>query len=122
MLLHKPMGYVSGQAEDGHRPAVALIDQRTHWRDDPSRNRFAPAQLRGLAPAGRLDIDSVGLLELTHNAREARQYVAADSRVDKAFLVRVQYGAVDLDLRLVLLRGQLASLCHGLSLDGKPLK
>src|SRR5213595_1322916 len=39
ILLHKPMGYVSGQAEDGHDPAVVLINPRTHWREDPSRNR-----------------------------------------------------------------------------------
>lgn len=122
ILLHKPMGYVSGQAEDGHRPAVALIDQRTHWRDDTSRNRFAPAQLRGLAPAGRLDIDSVGLLVLTQDGRVARQLIGADSTVDKEYLVRVQYGAVTLDVRSVFPAGQLASLCHGLSLDGQPLK
>ena len=52
ILLHKPMGYVSGQAEDNHEPAVVLINPRTHWREDPSRNRFSPPQLRGLAPAG----------------------------------------------------------------------
>ena len=52
ILLHKPIGYVSGQAEDGHTPAVALINPRTHWRDDPSRNRFSPPQLRGLHRPG----------------------------------------------------------------------
>ncbi|RZI96905.1 MAG: hypothetical protein EOP78_02900, partial [Variovorax sp.] len=31
ILLHKPMGFVSGQAEDGHEPAVMLINPRTHW-------------------------------------------------------------------------------------------
>src|SRR6218665_3685033 len=122
ILLHKPMGYVSGQAEDGHRPAVALIDQRTHWRDDTSRNRFPPAQLRGLAPAGRLDIDSGRMLVLTQHGRVARQLIGADSTVDKEYLVRVQYGAVALDVRSVFPAGQLASLCHGLSLDGQPLK
>src|SRR5256885_6675921 len=25
ILIHKPMGYVSGQAEDGHEPAVVLV-------------------------------------------------------------------------------------------------
>ena len=25
ILLHKPVGYVSGQAEDGHQPAVTLV-------------------------------------------------------------------------------------------------
>src|SRR5438105_10698543 len=73
ILLHKPIGYVSGQAEDGHQPAVTLISPRSHWKGDASRMRFSPAQLRGLAPAGRLDIDSTGLLVLTQDGRIARQ-------------------------------------------------
>src|SRR3989344_3629213 len=84
---------VSGQAEDGHTPAVALINPRTHWRDDPSRNRFSPPQLRGLAPAGRLDIDSVGLLVLTQDGRVARQIIGEDSEMEKEYLVRVVYQA-----------------------------
>ena len=32
ILLHKPMGYVSGQAEDGHTPAINLIEARHQWR------------------------------------------------------------------------------------------
>ena len=46
ILLHKPMGYVSGQAEDGHEPAINLIEARTHWRDDRSPVRFAPRRGR----------------------------------------------------------------------------
>src|SRR5512140_3628190 len=49
ILLNKPIGYVSGQAEDGHEPAVVLVQQRTHWKGDASKLRFAPQQLRGLA-------------------------------------------------------------------------
>ncbi|HMT84303.1 MAG TPA: S4 domain-containing protein, partial [Ottowia sp.] len=75
ILLHKPVGYVSGQAEDGHQPAVTLIQARSHWTGDASRTRFAPAQLKGLAPAGRLDIDSTGLLVLTQDGRVARQLI-----------------------------------------------
>src|SRR3954466_3797736 len=62
VLLHKPVGYVSGQAEDGHEPAVVLVQERTHWKGDASPQRWSPAHARGLAPAGRLDIDSTGLL------------------------------------------------------------
>ena len=82
ILLNKPIGYVSGQAEDGHEPAVTLINPRTHWRDDPSGLRFSPPHLRGLAPAGRLDIDSVGLLVLTQDGRVARQIIGEDSTMD----------------------------------------
>lgn len=122
ILLHKPMGYVSGQAEDGHTPAVALINPRTHWREDPSSQRFSPPQLRGLAPAGRLDIDSVGLLVLTQDGRVARQLIGEDSKVDKEYLVRVQYGAVATNVQSAFPADQLARLCHGLSLDGQALK
>ena len=52
ILLNKPMGYVSGQAEDNHQPAVVLVQERNHWRGDASKLRFAPQQLRGLAPGG----------------------------------------------------------------------
>ena len=48
ILLNKPVGYVSGQAEDGHEPAIVLINPRTHWREDPGTQRFSPPQLRGL--------------------------------------------------------------------------
>ena len=122
ILLHKPMGYVSGQAEDGHTPAVALINPRTHWRDDTSRNRFTPTQLRGIAPCGRLDIDSVGLLVLTQDGRIARQLIGESSSVDKEYLVRVIYEDREKDVRSVFPEDKLALLNHGLSLDGQPLK
>ncbi|MEJ8854891.1 pseudouridine synthase [Variovorax robiniae] len=132
ILLHKPMGYVSGQAEDGHEPAVMLINPRTHWREDPSTNRFSPPQLRGLAPAGRLDIDSVGLLVLTQDGRVARQLIGEDSGIEKEYLVRVTWsppgsgpgdkGDIATDVQKVFPPAQLARLRHGLSLDGQPLK
>lgn len=122
ILLHKPMGYVSGQAEDGHTPAVALINPRTHWREDTSTTRFSPPQLRGLAPCGRLDIDSVGLLVLTQDGRVARHLIGEESTVDKEYLVRVQYGDVTTDVQVAFPREQLARLCHGLVLDGQALK
>ena len=126
ILLHKPMGYVSGQAEDGHQPAITLIQARNHWQGDASRTRFSPAQLRGLAPAGRLDIDSVGLLVLTQDGRVARQLIGEDSDMEKEYLVRVVWqgpqGAVSQNVQAVYPAEQLARLRHGLSLDGKPLK
>ncbi|WP_374351279.1 pseudouridine synthase [Limnohabitans sp.] len=126
ILLHKPMGYVSGQAEDGHQPAVTLIQARNHWKGDPSRTRFTPQQLRGLAPAGRLDIDSVGLLVLTQDGRVARQLIGEDSDIEKEYLVRVVWqgpqGEISQDVQAVFPREQLARLRHGLSLDGKALK
>jgi len=122
ILLHKPMGYVSGQAEDGHEPAVMLINPRTHWREDSSTHRFSPPQLRGLAPAGRLDIDSVGLLVLTQDGRVARQLIGEDSGMEKEYLVRVSYGPVATNSQAAFPRELLDKLRHGLSLDGQRLK
>jgi 23S rRNA pseudouridine2604 synthase len=122
IVMNKPMGYVSGQAEDGHEPAVVLVNPRTHWREDPSRNRFSPPQLRGLAPAGRLDIDSVGLLVFTQDGRVARQLIGEDSEMEKEYLVRVTYGDVATDVQSAFPAAQLRRLHHGLSLDGQLLK
>ncbi len=122
VLLHKPMGYVSGQAEDGYEPAAVLFQGRNRWKEDRSPHRFAPAQLKGLAPAGRLDIDSTGLLVLTQDGRVARQLIGEDSGVEKEYLVRVSYGEVTADVQRAFPPAQLARLRHGLSLDGQPLK
>lgn len=112
-LINKPIGYVSAQPEDGHRPASDLLDRPNQWSEDRSNRKFHHGQLRGLAPAGRLDIDSQGLLVLTQDGRVARQIIGEDSDVDKEYLVRVEGELSDDGLKL---------LNHGLELDGKPLK
>ena len=122
ILINKPVGYVSGQAEDGHEPAVALVQPENRWRECNSRMRWGFEQLRGLAPAGRLDIDSIGLLVLTQDGRVARQLIGEDSDMEKEYLVRVSYGAESVDVQSVFPRERLAALCHGLSLDGQPLR
>jgi 23S rRNA pseudouridine2604 synthase len=122
ILLNKPIGYVSGQAEDGYQPAVVLVQARSHWAGDPTKLRFTPQQLKGLAPAGRLDIDSTGLLVLTQDGRIARQLIGEDSAIEKEYLVRVSYGDVVANVQRALPPAQLARLRHGLSLDGQPLK
>lgn len=121
ILINKPVGYVSGQAEDGHEPAVALVQPENRWRECNSRMRWGFEQLRGLAPAGRLDIDSIGLLVLTQDGRVARQLIGEDSEIEKEYLVRVSYGAENLNVQAVFPREKLAILRHGLSLDGQPL-
>jgi len=121
VLLHKPVGYVSGQAEDGYQPAVTLVTPQNHWSGDRSRVRFAREHLRGLAPAGRLDIDSVGLLVLTQDGRVAKQLIGHDSEIDKEYLVRVQYGDHAGAPRDRFPAADLQRLNHGLSLDGHPL-
>lgn len=113
ILLHKPVGYVSGQAEDGYEPAVVLVHPDNQWKEDPTKKMFQRGFLKGLAPAGRLDIDSTGLLVLTQDGRVARHLIGEDSKVEKEYLVRVE-GELSHD--------GLTKLNYGLSLDGVKLK
>ena len=113
ILLNKPVGYVSGQPEDGHQPAMVLIKPENRWDKDPATTRFVHGHLRGLAPAGRLDIDSTGLLVFTQDGRVAKRLIGADSEVEKEYLVRVEGTLTDEGMKL---------LHHGLELDGVKLK
>jgi len=122
ILINKPVGYVSGQAEDGHEPAVALVQPQNRWRECNSRMRWGHEQLRGLAPAGRLDIDSIGLLVLTQDGRVARQLIGEDSEIEKEYLVRVSYGPETVNVQALFPPEKLALLNHGLSLDGQALR
>jgi 23S rRNA pseudouridine2604 synthase len=122
ILINKPLGLVSGQAEDGHEPAITLVQPQNRWRECNSRMRWGHEQLRGLAPAGRLDIDSIGLLVLTQDGRVARQLIGEDSEVEKEYLVRVSYGAETVNVQGAFPPEQLQRLCNGLSLDGVALK
>ncbi|NDP38625.1 MAG: rRNA pseudouridine synthase [Rhodoferax sp.] len=141
ILVHKPIGLVSGQAEDGHVPAITLVQPQNRWREDNARFFFHPSQLKSLVPAGRLDIDSTGLLVLTQDGRVARQLIGEDAVMEKEYLVRVIYQGdqgtpgstgqlsrideddpVSTDVQSVFPREKLALLRHGLSLDGQALQ
>ncbi len=147
ILLNKPLGLVSGQAEDGHQPAITLVQPQNRWAEDNARFFFHPRQLQHLVPAGRLDIDSTGLLVLTQDGRIARQLIGEDSRMEKEYLVRVAYTGVENpaaatsaaathaplkaiddrdpvrnDVQSVFPAHKLALLRVGLSLDGQPLQ
>ena len=81
------------------------------------RQRVRRLDQLGIVPAGRLDIDSTGLLVLTQDGRIAKQLIGEDSVLDKEYLARVRYTRPgkfpDADLR---------RLIHGLNLDGKALR
>ena len=112
ILLNKPVGCVSAQPENDYRAAAELITAENQWEGDNSRIVFHPSHTRNLAPAGRLDIDSVGLLVLTQDGRIAKQLIGDNSNSEKEYLVRVK-GSLKAD--------GLALLNHGLSLDGEKL-
>lgn len=112
ILLNKPVGYVSGQPEKGYPAVLSLICHETMFGADQDSLDHVLVRHSGLAPAGRLDIESTGLLVLTQDGRIARQLVGADSTIEKEYLVRVRGELGDQGL---------ARLRHGLRLDDKPL-
>ena len=113
ILLNKPVGYVSGQPEDDYQPAIVLIRPENRWSGDTSPRKFKPVHLRGLAPAGRLDIDSTGLLVFTQDGRIAKRLVGDKSDVEKEYLVRVEGTLAPQGMNL---------LQDGLELDGVKLR
>lgn len=113
ILINKPVGYVSGQPEKGYPTALSLITHETMFQPDQDSPPHSRIRHSGMAPAGRLDIDSSGLLILTQDGRVARRLIGPSSRVEKEYLVRIGGQANDEILEL---------LRHGLWLDGKPLR
>lgn len=111
IILNKPIGYVSAQAEDGYEPAIVLLTRANQFGE--SKLKLRPEHLKGLAVAGRLDIDSQGLLLFTQDGRIAKKIIGEHGKVEKEYIVRV--GGLLPENRLQLLR-------HGLELNGKPLK
>lgn len=112
ILMNKPIGYVSGQAEKGYHPAVELVSASTQF-SECTGPRFSTEMLKGLAPAGRLDIDSTGLLVLTQDGRLAKRLTGDHGMIEKEYLVRVS-GSLD--------SSGMQKLCHGIELDGRPLR
>ena len=114
VLLHKPVGFISHLDEDKeYQPAASLITPDRFFRTHLDADRNARINTKGLAPAGRLDIDSTGLLILTQDGRIAKQIIGEKSSIEKEYLVRVEGKLAPSDLSL---------LCHGLSLDGVALQ
>src|SRR5215813_7907877 len=111
IILNKPVGYVSAQPEPGYTPAIKLITVANQF--GKGNKRLTPEHLKGLAVAGRLDIDSQGLLLFTQDGRLAKKIVGEESRVEKEYIVRVQGNLPDDKLQL---------LRDGLSLDSRALK
>ena len=113
VILNKPLGYVSGQPEKRYQPAASLITKnRFHGKTKNKNFTQINWPIKGLAPAGRLDIDSSGLLVLTQDGRVARKLISPDSEVKKEYLVRVNRNANF---------SQINKLRHGLQLDGVQL-
>lgn len=109
ILYHKPIGIVSGTPEAGEIPAVRMIRRA---------NVYGPAEVfpdhnSKLAPVGRLDKDSRGLLIMSEDGVLAKAIIGPESDLEKEYHVRV---------RGPLFEEKLKWLRHGLTLDGRKLK
>ena len=109
VVLHKPVNIVSAQPDPGQVPAVRLLTRAALVGESP----YIPDRDTKLAPVGRLDMDSRGLLILSEDGVVAKAVIGPTSELDKEYRVRVS-GPVS-DRALSLLR-------HGLELDGRKLK
>jgi 23S rRNA pseudouridine2604 synthase len=103
------MGIVSAQPEQGQTPAVRLLTKAALTGDSPS----IPDRDTRLAPLGRLDMDSRGLLILSDDGVLAKAIIGPASDLEKEYLVRVT-GRITPE--------KIARLCHGLTMDGRQLK
>lgn len=112
ILLNKPVGYVSSQPEDGYSAAVELITNSN--RDPAEKKALEGVHLVGLATAGRLDIDSQGLLIFTQDGVVAKTLIGENSDVEKEYIVRVE-GSLSKENLQLLNRG-------GLVLEGRKLR
>ncbi len=108
IVMNKPVGYVSGQPEPGKTPAVRLLTGQNRIGDGE-----VPARDASLPPIGRLDEDSRGLLLLSSDGVVAKAVIGPESDLDKEYLVRVAGDVTE---------KKLATLRHGLMLDGRVLK
>mmetsp|Transcript_12305 Transcript_12305/g.18872 ORF Transcript_12305/g.18872 Transcript_12305/m.18872 type:complete len:403 (+) Transcript_12305:111-1319(+) len=130
IVLNKPIGYVSGQEEHQHVPAVRLLTRSNHIGKDVDeiissslqftrkkwggldletssvpkhiRNKLNrdgktasdqeskwEATLQGYSTAGRLDLDSTGVLIFTRAGMMARRLISPQSKIRKEYIVKV---------------------------------
>lgn len=123
VILNKPVGYVSNLPERSYKQALDLITpERFHGdaENDLPRDfwKLLESAPKNLSVVGRLDIESQGLLLLTHDGRLVKSIIGEEVECEKEYIVRVQplpdFGPLDeegLDL-----------LNHGLIVEGLPLK
>lgn len=109
VVLNKPVGFVSGTPEPGETPAIRLITEERL----SGKAHAVPGRSNKMAPLGRLDKDSRGLLILSEDGVLAKAIIGPLSDVDKEYVVKV-LGEITPE-KVALLR-------HGLELDGRQLR
>jgi 23S rRNA pseudouridine2604 synthase len=110
IIFNKPLGVVSCQPERNQTPAIQLCTKENEFIRNRRRNDVIPPDLQtsssasareprrqaGWAAAGRLDINSSGLLVLTQSGIIAKQIIG--STIEKEYLVRVRHNLLNDDM------------------------
>ena len=109
VMLHKPVGVVSAQPEPGQVPAIRLLTRQALYGRSPT----IPDRDTRLAPVGRLDMPSRGLLLLSDDGVVAKAVIGPASALDKEYRVAIMGELTPKKLDL---------LRHGLELDERKLK
>lgn len=109
IMIHKPVGIVSSQPDPGQIPAVRLLKRETLWAHEAIIPNFS----NRLAPVGRLDMDSRGLLILSEDGVVAKAVIGPQSELEKEYRVAIM-GEIT-EEKLELMR-------FGLELDGRELR
>lgn len=113
VVIHKPVGVVSAHADADQVPAVRLLTPERLFGERLVGESPVPDQHNRLAPLGRLDMDSRGLLILSEDGVLAKALIGPDSALDKEYVVQVSGVVTEVKVR---------RLRHGLTLDGRHLK
>lgn len=109
IMIHKPVGIVSSQPDPGQIPAVRLLKRENLWAHEATIPNFS----NRLAPVGRLDMDSRGLLILSEDGVVAKAVIGPQSELEKEYRVAIM-GEIT-EEKLELMR-------FGLELDGRELR
>ncbi len=115
VIFHKPVGIVSSQPDPGQIPAVRLLTRENLSGNPLMKDGVAviPDRDSKLAPCGRLDMDSRGLLILSEDGVLAKALIGPESQLEKEYIVRV-IGEITAK--------KIKELSHGMWLDDRPLK
>lgn len=113
ILLNKPLGYLSVHPEKNYPVAKELLTPKRYYGGSFNEERFISENLDSFGVAGRLDINSKGLLVFSNNGAIIKKIIGPDSEIEKEYIVRVEGG---------INQGVIRKLRFGLSLDGKRLK
>jgi 23S rRNA pseudouridine2604 synthase len=108
IVLHKPRDFVSSQPEDGYTSALDLIREPNYYGKG-----YRNILRKGLAPLGRLDIDSTGLILYSQSGVLAKKIIGDSTEIEKEYEVNVVGDITEKALKL---------LQHGLYLDDVELK